>query len=82
MGASYNTDTVHAVIDLTSCFMEDFQQLKHKQILECITGIKMSHYPSIIAKTCTEYLSSIANGKPDRFFITHDADIILIEGES
>ena len=84
LGVSYNMDYVHAVVDLTSCFTKGFQQLKDnsKRVLDFITQAKMSRYTPAVAETCTKYLSSIAYGKPDKFLITHVADVILVEGEN
>ena len=82
LGASHTTDSVHAFVDLTACFMEGFQKPNHKHILEFLIHAKLSRYPPAVAKTCIEYISFIANGKPDKFLIPIPQDRIIIEGQS
>ena len=78
MGIRYCTQKMNSTFDLTDCFADDFQFPHQRHILDFLAHTKLNQYPPIIGKTCVEYLSSIATGKPKKYSLLRVAAVIDI----
>ena len=78
MGIRYRQLETKTPFDLTDCFEDDFQLPHQKHILDFLTHTKLNRYPPTIRKTCVEYLSSIATGKPQEYSLVRVGAVIDI----
>ena len=67
LGIKYEVDMIEGENDLTECFKDGFQKPHQKYVLDFITHAKMDRYPTAVVQTCIDYLSSVANGKPEQY---------------
>ena len=78
MGIRYHAQEIRSSLDLTDCFADDFQLPHQRHLLDFLTHTKLNLYPPIIGRTCIEYLSSIATGKPENYSLTRVTAVIDI----
>ena len=72
----YATDRISGEIDLTKCFNDGFKQSCHKWVLNFLVHEKLSNFPPSVTEICISYLSSVAQGKPERHIIERTAHVI------
>ena len=79
MGLVYRIQKSDGPLDIPPNFEKEFQSPPGVYVLDFFAHTKLSRYPPAVAQTCIEYFSSIAEGKPDRFILTQEADILYVE---
>ena len=72
----YATDRISGEIDLTKCFNDGFKETCHKWVLNFLIHAKLSNFPPSVTEICIEYLSSVAQGKPEKHIIERTAHVI------
>ena len=78
MGIAYCIQRSGGSLDVPN-FEKGFQSPPGVYVLDFLAHTKLSRYPPAVAQICIEYFSSIAEGKPDRFILTQEADILYVE---
>ena len=78
MDVRYCTQEMKATFDLADRFAHNFQLPYQRHILDFLTHTKLNCYSSIVEKTCIEYLSSVATGKPKNYSLTKVTAVIDI----
>ena len=76
LGIKHETEVIAGEIDLTESFKDGFTKSHQKCILDFLTHTKTNRYPPAIAQTCIDYLSSIAEGKPEQYKVPRTTAII------
>ena len=76
LGIKYEVSSVEGANDMTESFKDNFQQPRHKYLLDFVTHTKMDRYPPVVAQTCIDYLSSVAQGKPEQYKVPRMTFII------
>ena len=79
MGLAYRIQKSDGPLDIPPNFEKEFQSSPGVYVLDFLAHTKLSRYPPAVAQTCIEYFSSIAEGKPDKFILTQEADILYVE---
>ena len=59
----YEMTVIEGANDMTESFKDNFQKSCHKYLLDFLTHTKLDCYPPVMAQTCIDYLSSVAQGK-------------------
>ena len=78
MGMEYSTQEINGAADFSDCFKNNFQDPCHELILNFITHTQISKYSPLIKKTCIDYLSSVATGKPEQYVFTRVTTVFYI----
>lgn len=74
----YETEEISGHIDFTQCFMDGFQDPANTKILNFITQTALCKYPPLVQQLCIEYISSISHGKPDKYIVERNAQVIIL----
>lgn len=74
----YKEEEIICNLDFTKCFMNGFQDQRDMWILDFVTHSMLSKYPLPVQETCIQYISSIAQGKPDKYIVERNAQIIIL----
>ena len=75
---SHKVEEVASSLDFTKCFKSGFQDQKSVWILDFITHSTLSKYSPLVMQTCIDYISSIAQGKPHKYIVERNAQIIIL----
>ena len=73
----HKVDEVTCNLDFTKCFIDGFQDQRNMWILDFVTHSVLSKYPPPVQETCIQYISLIAQGKPDKYIVERNAKIII-----
>lgn len=79
MGIEYRLKVSQGPCDVTHCFKGGFKNPSDLYFLDHITHTKMRKHPPVVVQKCIDYLSSIAEGKPEKFILTEVADVIFVQ---
>ena len=74
----YKVEEIACNLDFTECFMNGFEDQRNVWILDFITHSTLTNYPPLVQETCIKYISSIAQGKPDKYIVERNAQIIIL----
>ena len=74
----YKMEEIACNLDFTNCFKDGFQDQRNAWILDFITHSTLTKYPPPVQETCIQYVSSIAQGKPDKYIVERNAQIIIL----
>ena len=74
----YKVEEIACNLDFTKCFMNNFQDQRNKWILDFVTHSTLSKYPPPVQETCIQYISSISQGKPGKYIVERNAQIITL----
>ena len=77
MGIAYRIQKSGGPLDIPD-FEKGLQSPSGVYLLDFLAHTKLSRYPPAVTQKCIEYFSSIAEGKPDRFTLTQEADILYV----
>ena len=81
MGIEYHLEVSQGPCDVTHCFKGGFKSPSDHYFLDHITHTKMRKHPPMVVQKCVDYLSSIAEGKPEMFVLTEVADVIFVQNK-
>ena len=79
MGIAYRVKVSQGPCDVSHCFKRGFEHPSDHYFLDHITHTKMRKHPPTAVQTCIDYLSSIAEGKPEKYILTEVSDVIFVK---
>ena len=77
MGIAYRIQKSGGPLDIPN-FEKGLQSPSDVYLLDFLAHTKLSRYPPAVTQKCIEYFSSITEGKPDRFTLMQEADILYV----
>ena len=77
MGIAYRIQKSGGPLDIPN-FEKGLQSPSGVYLLDFLAHTKLGRYPPAVTQKCIEYFSSITEGKPDRFTLTQEADILYV----
>lgn len=77
LGENYEVELVEGCNDMTGCFKNNFKEPQHKYVLDFLAHTKIDRYPPAVIQTCIDYLSSVANGKPEQYKVPRTTAVII-----
>ena len=79
MAITYHVEVSQGPCDVSHCFKRGFEHPSDHYFLDHITHTKMRKHSPTVVQTCIDYLSSIAEGKPEKYILTEVSDVIFIK---
>ena len=78
LGVQYTEESYIYTLDFTTCFEDNFQKPKQKNVLDFLAHFKLKYFPETVTKTFIAYLNSISTGKPERTLIESNVSCFSI----
>ena len=81
MGIEYHLEVSQGPCDVTHCFKRGFKSPSDRYFLGHMSHTKMRKQPPMVVQKCIDYISSIAEGKPETFVLMEVSDVIFVQNK-